>query len=169
MLSVDLTYHPTSRHRTAVTVDNDTRDEGRPRMSADETMGRREIGLRLVPVTFAEASAFVDAHHRHHRRPRGHKFSIGAAVGDTLVGVAMVGRPVARHYDDGLTLEVNRTATDGTHNANSLLYGAAWRAAKAMGYARLITYPARKGWTTPSRARDDRGTDGVQRTLWEAA
>lgn len=146
--------------------------------------------LRVVPVTYAEAAAFVDAHHRHHRRPRSHKFSIGAAVGDVLVGVAMVGRPVARHYDDGLTLEVNRTATDGTPNANSLLYGAAWRATKALGYGRLITYTqdvesgaslraagwrvvaqlsARKGWTTPSRPREDRGTDGVQRTLWEAA
>lgn len=173
-------------------VHQPTPDEPREASTGDNhqaTNAAREIGLRLVPVTFAEASAFVDAHHRHHRRPRGHKFSIGAAVGDTLVGVAMVGRPVARHYDDGLTLEVNRTATDGTHNANSLLYGAAWRAAKAMGYARLITYtqdgesgaslraagwrvvaelPARKGWTTPSRARDDRGTDGVQRKRWEA-
>jgi hypothetical protein len=102
----------------------------------------------------------------------------------------MVGRPVARHYDDGLTLEVNRTATDGSRNANSMLYGAAWRATKALGYGRLITYTqegesgsslraagwkvvgerkARSGWNVPSRPRLDRGTDGVQRTLWEAA
>lgn len=146
--------------------------------------------LRVVPVSFADAAAFVDHHHRHHRRPAGHKFSIGVADGEQLVGVAMVGRPVARHYDDGLTLEVNRTATDGTANANSMLYGAAWRAAKALGYGRLITYtqagesggslraagwrvlaerPARSGWWTPSRPREDRGTDATPRTLWEAA
>jgi hypothetical protein len=96
--------------------------------------------LRLVPVSFADACGFVAMHHRHHRPPIGHKFSLGVALGDVLVGVAMVGRPVARMYDDGTTLEVNRTATDGTKNANSMLYGAAWRAAKALGYGRLITY-----------------------------
>jgi len=145
--------------------------------------------LHLVPVSFADASAFVATHHRHHKPPTGHKFSLGVADGDTLIGVAMVGRPVARHFDDGLTLEVNRTATDGTHNANSMLYGAAWRAAKALGYGRLITYtqagetgvslraagwriiatrPERRGWSTPSRPRDNRNAN-VQRTLWEAA
>lgn len=147
------------------------------------------MGLRLVPVSFADASAFVAAHHRHHEPPVGHKFSLGVATGDLLVGVAMVGRPVARNYDDGLTLEVNRTCTDGTPNANSMLYAAAWRATKALGYRRLITYtqagetgaslravgwsvvaerPARPGWWTPSRPRDDR-TSGIQRTLWEAS
>lgn len=147
--------------------------------------------LRLVPVSFADASSFVAAWHRHHVPPIGHKFSVGVADADGLLrGVAMVGRPVARHYDDGLTLEVNRTATDGTANANSMLYGAAWRAAKALGYQRLITYTQagesgaslraagwavvaelseRKGWDTPSRPREGRGVDGVQRLLWEAS
>ena len=103
----------------------------------------------------------------------------------------MVGRPIARHYDDGLTAEVNRTCTDGTRNANSALYGASWRIAAAMGYRRLITYtqadetgasltaagwqrvrelPARKGWADSSVAlralRDSVGTGGVARTLW---
>lgn len=145
--------------------------------------------LRTVPVNFSDACAFVLAHHRHHQPPVGHKFSLGVAAGDTLVGVAMVGRPIARAYDDGLTLEVNRTCTDGTGNANSMLYAAAWRAAKALGYRRLITYtqadeggaslrgagwrtvaelPARGTWWTPSRPRDDHGNAGVPRTLWEA-
>lgn len=145
--------------------------------------------LRVVPVTFADACSFVAAHHRHHKPPVGHKFSLGVAVGDVLVGVAMIGRPVARHYDDGLTLEVNRTATDGTPNANSMLYGAAWRAAKALGYGRLVTYtqagesgsslraagwrvigerPSRRGWWTPSRPRVDRNAN-VARTLWDAS
>jgi hypothetical protein len=148
------------------------------------------VSLHLAPVSFADACAFVAAHHRHHAPPIGHKFSLGVANDDVLVGVAIVGRPVARHYDDGLTLEVNRTATDGTPNANSMLYSAAWRAAKALGYGRLITYtqadehgaslhaagwkiiaarPERRGWWTPSRPRDDRGVDNVQRQLWEAS
>lgn len=152
--------------------------------------GNDATGLRIVPVSFRKACAFVAAHHRHHKPPRGMKFALGVAVGPTLVGVALVGRPVARSYDDGLTLEVNRTCTDGTRNANSMLYGAAWRVAKALGYYRLITYtqdgesgsslagagwkvvgarPPRGGWSVPSRPRNDNGTDGVARTLWEAA
>lgn len=145
--------------------------------------------LRLVPVTFAEACQFVSDWHRHHAPPPGHKFSVGvAARGDVLVGVAMVGRPVARNLDNGQTLEVNRTCTDGTPNANSMLYGAAARATFALGYRRLITYtqegetgsslravgwkvvaerPARGSWNTASRPRTS-DTGGVQRTLWEA-
>jgi hypothetical protein len=146
------------------------------------------VSLHLVPVSFATAAAFVATWHRHNRPPVGHKFSIGVADENTLVGVAMVGRPVARNFDDGLTLEVNRTATDGTPNANSMLYGAAARATFALGYRRLVTYtqaserggslraagwhvvaerPARSGWTAPSRPREDRGVDHMPRTLWE--
>lgn len=146
--------------------------------------------LHIVPVTFGEASTFVADHHRHHGPPIGHKFSLGVATDDGILrGVAMVGRPVARNFDDGLTLEVNRTATDGTPNANSVLYGAAWRAAKALGYQRLVTYTQgdesgaslrgagwrvvaerreRKGWWTPSRPREQKGTEHMPRTLWEA-
>lgn len=143
--------------------------------------------LRIVPVTFAEACAFVTTWHRHHQPPVGHKFSLGVAAGERLVGVAIVGRPLARHLQNGRTLEVTRTATDGTRNANSTLYGAAWRAAKALGYDRLITYtqagesgaslrgagwrviaerPARGGWSCPSRPRQP-GVDHIQRCLWE--
>jgi hypothetical protein len=148
------------------------------------------MSLRLVPVTFKEAAVFVAMWHRHNQPPVGHKFSVGVANGDTLVGVAMIGRPVARHYDNGLTLEVNRTATDGTRNANSMLYGAAWRAAQALGYRRLVTYtqanesgaslraaswrvvgerPARPGWSVPSRPRDDDDYRSLPRTLWEVS
>lgn len=146
--------------------------------------------LHIVPVSFINANAFVASWHRHHEPVQGHKFSIGVAnAGGKLVGVAMVGRPVARHLQDGLTLEVTRTCTDGTRNVNSMLYGAAWRAARALGYRRLVTYtqadesgaslrgagwrviaerPSRNGWHTPSRPRDNGGYTSVQRTLWEA-
>ena len=97
--------------------------------------------LDVVPVTFRQASAFVVQLHRHHDAPRGTRFCLGVEDETGLLrGVAMVGRPVARAYDDGRTLEVNRTCTDGCPNANSALYGAAWRAAKALGYRRLVTY-----------------------------
>ncbi|MBF6328441.1 XF1762 family protein [Nocardia transvalensis] len=146
--------------------------------------------LSLCPVTFADACDFVALHHRHHSPPTGHKFSIGVALDGILVGVAIVGRPVARSLDDGRTLEVNRTATDGTRNACSMLLGAAWRAAKALGYTRLVTYTqhgesgssllaagyrvvdqrrARRSWSSPTRPRLDRSTGAIQRTLWEAS
>ncbi|MDA8346963.1 MAG: hypothetical protein M0Z66_16085 [Thermaerobacter sp.] len=80
-------------------------------------------------------------HHRHHKPPVGHKFSIAVADESGEVrGVAMIGRPVARHLDDGWTLEVNRVATDGCPNASSALYGACRRAAWALGYKKLVTY-----------------------------
>lgn len=148
------------------------------------------MSLNIIPVSLEEANALVEAMHRHHKPVVGHKFSLGVAKEDQIVGVAIVGRPVARGNDDGLTLEVNRCCTDGTRNACSMLYGAAWRAAKAMGYRRLITYtlPAEGGaslraagwtllgergggnWNTPSRPRID--TDELlrgQKLLWEAA
>ena len=96
--------------------------------------------LTLVPIALSEANAFVERHHRHHVPVQGHKFSLGAMRGDELAGVAIVGRPVSRILDDGWTLEVTRLATDGTKNACSFLYGATWRAAKALGYRKLITY-----------------------------
>jgi hypothetical protein len=143
--------------------------------------------LRIVPVTFRQACSFIAEHHRHHRPPRGMKFALGVACGEHLVGVATIGRPVARHLDDQRTIEVTRTCTVGQPNANSKLYGAAWKIARAMGYHRLITYtqdgengaslraagltpvaelPPRTGWSTPSRPRPP-GADGISRVRWE--
>ena len=96
--------------------------------------------LELVPITLKEANAFVEQHHRHHKPVVGHKFSVAASDGEKIVGVAIVGRPVSRYLDDGWTLEVNRLCTDGTKNVCSFLYSAAWRAARNMGYKKLVTY-----------------------------
>lgn len=85
--------------------------------------------LELVPVTLAEANAFVKLHHRHHQPVIGHKFSIGLSDGEAIRGIVIVGRPVSRHLDNGLTLEVNRCCTDGIRNGCSKLYRAAWRVA----------------------------------------
>jgi hypothetical protein len=148
--------------------------------------------LHIVPASWETARAFVPEWHRHHPKPpAGHKFCIGLALGDELVGVALVGRPVARNFDDGLTLEVNRTAVaDNIPNGNSMLYGACWRAAKALGYVRLVTYTeagetgaslraagyrivaertTRAGWDTPTRRRLNEEYRAVPRTLWEAS
>jgi hypothetical protein len=96
--------------------------------------------IELGPLTLAEANEFVAKHHRHHKPVTGHKFSIGVYAGNALVGVAITGRPVARMLDDGTTAEVTRLCTDGTKNVCSMLYAASWRAARAMGYDRMITY-----------------------------
>ena len=146
--------------------------------------------LRIVPVTIKHANLFVEAWHRHNGPPPGALFALGVADdNDVLCGVAIVGRPVARAFQDGMTAEVRRTATDGARNANSMLYGAAWRAARALGYRRLVTYtqagepgtslhaagwrivaerPARPGWNMPSRPRDNGSYLSTTRTLWEA-
>lgn len=99
------------------------------------------MALRIVPVSIKDANEYVSRHHRHHQpKTNGYRYALGVAEDDLLVGVAIVGNPVGRALCDGLTLEVNRTCTDGTRNANSMLYGAAWKAARALGFHRLITY-----------------------------
>lgn len=98
------------------------------------------MALRLVPITFREAVAFVREHHRHHEPPRGDVFRLAAADDSGIVAVVMVGRPVARMLQDGWTLEVLRLCSVGARNACSFLYGAAWRAARALGWKKLITY-----------------------------
>ena len=153
--------------------------------------------LVVVPISLTEANAFVTAHHRHHKPVPGAKFCIAVAHSHVaqepmkvVVGVAIVGRPVARMSDKGWTLEVNRCCTDGTKNACSALYGAAWRATKSLGYRKLITYtlPAEGGaslrasgwacigergggsWSRDGRPRID--PDALlrgQKLLWEAA
>lgn len=153
-------------------------------------MARREgqEPLEIVMLTLDEACIVVDRIHRHHRRPTGHRFSIGVLAGGVTRGVAIVGRASARSFDNRFTLEVTRVATDGTPNACSALYGAVWGAAKSMGVRRVITYTQdgesgaslravgwrrvaelrpRTGWDTPSRRREGRGVDGVARVLWE--
>lgn len=97
--------------------------------------------LTIIPCDLAEAMVFVKQLHRHHRPPQGGKFALAVADESEMIrGVAIVGRPVARNADDSWTLEVTRVATDGCENACSALYGASWRATKALGYRRLITY-----------------------------
>ena len=142
--------------------------------------------LELLTISLAEANNFVALHHRHHQAVVGHKFSLAAVRDGELIGVAIVGRPVSRLRDDGLTLEVTRLCTDGSRNACSFLYGAAARAAFALGYRRIGTYtlPDEGGaslraagwqlvgprgggsWSRESRPRTDRHPT-QPKLLWE--
>ncbi len=145
------------------------------------------MGLELQPITYPDACEFIRRHHRHHLPPQGWKFGVAVNDGEKVVGVVTVGRPVARHLDNGWTLEVTRCCTDGTKHAASMLYGAAWRAAKALGYRRLVTYTLASesgvtlkaaGWTALYQTnhcdwkREGRPVVDTypreQKTLWEA-
>ena len=131
----------------------------------------------IVPCSIQDAKAFIAQHHRHHKPPVSGLFAVAYAEPCCPIsGVAIVGRPVARLMDDGWTAEVTRLATDGTKNACSALYAAAWRACRALGYRKLITYilatePGTslkaagwkciaaidgRSWDCPSRPRVDR-------------
>lgn len=146
--------------------------------------------IKVTPINFDEANAFVSTHHRHHKPVIGAKFCVAVSENEKVVGVAIVGRPVARRLDDGWTLEVNRCCTDGTRNACSMLYATAWKVSKSLGYSRLITYtlPEEGGaslrgagwrlvgergggnWNVKSRPRIDTAEHlAGQKHLWEAA
>jgi hypothetical protein len=149
---------------------------------------RAGVSLSAHPITWRNAVAFIAKHHRHHAPPRGCLFCISAVHDGQIVGVAIIGRPVARMNQDGVTAEVTRLATDGARNACSFLYARAWQAAKAIGYRRLITYtlPEEGGaslrgagwrligeagggkWTRRSRPRDD-AHPTQRKFVWEAA
>lgn len=98
--------------------------------------------LAIHPMTLREANSFVSQHHRHHGPVRGCICVLSAAVegSESPCGVAIVGRPVSRMLQDGYTCEITRLCTDGTANAASMLLGRAWRAAKQLGYRRMVTY-----------------------------
>ena len=155
--------------------------------------GRIEL-LTLVPLRRPETQEFVREHHRHSKPPVGDVIRVGVELEGQLVGVAMAGRPVARALDDKKTLEVLRVCVlPGTPgNPNSKLYGALIRAGRALGFIRFYTYtlqeesgvslkaagwtvdaelPAREGWNTPSRPRDNsikRPKGPKYRWIWEA-
>lgn len=144
--------------------------------------------MRLVPVKLREAQAFVELYHRHNVAPRGWKFGVGLedAQGGAI-GVGIAGRPVAHAEDTGSTLEILRICTLGHRNAPSMLYGSLLRAGRALGYTRVITYtlqrepgsslravgftpeallPARDGWDTPGRSRDNSRTNHEAKVRW---
>lgn len=143
--------------------------------------------LNTQPCELRNANEFVEAHHRHLGSLTRHRFSIQAVLDGITVGVAIVGNPASRALCDGFTLEVRRCCTDGTKNACSHLYASAWRAARAMGYRRLITYTLSTEpgaslravgwrvlhqtksdtWVRPGRLRDASPVDYQTKLRWE--
>jgi hypothetical protein len=150
------------------------------------------MGLTVVPISTAEANEFVANFHRHNKPVLRGKFAIGASDGDRLVGVAIVGRPVARSLDDGFTVEVTRLCVldDAPKNTCSFLYGRCWRIWQQMGGKRMVTYtlqsesgaslrgagwkiagevkPRKDGWSCPSRPREWQPIYGQLKFRWEA-
>jgi len=147
--------------------------------------------LTLTPCTVKAARVFVGRNHRHHAAPRGGLFAVSAERDGEVVGVAIIGRPVARRLDDGTTAEVTRLCTvdgDRAKHACSMLYAAAWRAARALGYQRLVTYILAEeagtslraagwhcvgeagggSWSRPSRTREDKHPTQTK-MRWEAS
>jgi hypothetical protein len=96
--------------------------------------------MTVRPITLRAANAYVEQHHRHHKPARGCVFCVSVWDTDTLHGVAIVGRPLARMLQDGVTCEVTRVCTDGTANACSKLYSTCAKVARQLGYERIITY-----------------------------
>ncbi len=143
--------------------------------------------LEIVPITLRKAKEFVATNHRHHPAPQGWKFGAGLQLDGKLVGVVIVGRPVSRMLAVDIRIaEVTRLCTTGEKNACTMLYGAARRAAKALGYKTLITYTLAEepgtslkasgfkevartkggSWSRPSRPRDDKSPT-VEKIRWE--
>jgi hypothetical protein len=94
---------------------------------------------------------------------------VAVAEGESIGGVAIAGRPIARKLDDGQTVEITRCCTTGARNGCSMLYGALVRAARSLGYARVVTYTlesesgaslrATGAVSRPSTTRDGQGWD----------
>ncbi len=169
-----------------------TSDPADPRLTRGVDDGPRpQAEVYLVLSEDERARGFVRpvrTSYRHHKPPVGYIVSSAVATPDgRVVGVYTLGRPSAEPLQDGWTCEVTRTCTDGTRNANSCLYGSAWRAARALGYRRAVTYtedgetgaslraagwrpvaelPARPGWDSQSRRRAP-GRDQIDRFRWE--
>lgn len=148
--------------------------------------------LTVIPITLREANDFITSFHRHNGRTSrdGGKFAIGVTTGEQMVGVAIVGRPIARLLDNGYTAEVTRTCTspDAPKGTVSFLYAACWRIWRAMGGVKLITYtlasesgaslrgagwqvvaelPAHSGWNRTGREREWQPIYGQQKLRWE--
>jgi hypothetical protein len=137
-----------------------------PTQAGLAAMGHSHVGFQLLSVLFAAANGFVARHHRHAGRVQGGKFALGATSDSQLVGVVIVGRPVARGLDDTATLEVRRLCTTGAPNACSLLLGAARRATGAHGYRRLVTYTLATESCSSLRAAGWRPTGKVAPGSW---
>ena len=139
----------------------------------------------IVPIGKREAAKFVEKYHRHNGYEGQRKLIEFAKIvlgarneNGELIGVVVAGHPRARviQEKEPLVLEIWRLCVrEGNKNACSFLLGAVCRAAKEMGYKKVITYtlisepgsslkaagfsreavckPNPRGWATGSRKR----------------
>jgi len=95
--------------------------------------------MKIIPLTLKEANEYIRLYHRHHKPVVGHRFSVGAKT-EEIVGIAVVGRPVAREIPQYEVAEVTRLCTVGDKNVCSFLYAACARICKEMGFRKIQTY-----------------------------
>lgn len=147
------------------------------------------MSIHPRPISIQDANATIARWHRHNKPVLGGLFAVAAYEGERLCGVGIVGRPVARAYQDGLTCEITRVATDGTPNACTMIYGALRAAARALGFRRVFTYTLasepgtslraagfvrdaelkeRPTWSCPSRPRTQTDLFGTEQRPAEA-
>ena len=102
--------------------------------------------LTIQPVAFQAARAFVNHHHVHCSAPVTWRFAASIFNGNTMLGVALVGNPVARALCGRGTLEVNRLCIRRNlpqalaWNAASQLLGWCAKEAQRQGSNHIITY-----------------------------
>jgi hypothetical protein len=147
--------------------------------------------MRIVPLKLREANDFVEQWHRHSARTSndGGKFAIGLDHEGSLVGVAIVGRPIARLLQVEGAAELLRlcTSPDAPKGSGSKLYARAKRIWQLMGGTKLLTYTlARESgssmlgaglggksmtaeigqWSVPSRPRRHRDIADEPKLRW---
>ena len=102
--------------------------------------------LEIHPIDREPARHFVARHHAHCRPPVTWRFQTAIYNGRTLLGVAVVGNPVAPSLNGRGIVEVNRlcirrdTAAALRWNAASMLYGWCAREAARQGWQKIVTY-----------------------------
>jgi len=87
--------------------------------------------VNLVPMTIAQAELFLAEHKRHYKVEADPVFAIGLQEGIDARGAVIVGKK------DGEAV-IAHIYCDGVSEGYTKLYGAAVRAAKALGYTRMV-------------------------------
>lgn len=192
----EMNHDPAWARALVRTIDAEALLGGSLRRVGDDGRGEMLLDWQLVlqPVTFRAAAAFVRRFHAHCGAPAGWRFGSAVWNGRTMLGVVMVGRPVARGFNDRDMVEVNRLCirrdvpASLRWNACSKLYGWAAAEAERRGYTRIITYThddepgvslraagwqqeaqiRGRSWNTRCRARTDRAAP-VDKVRWTRA
>ena len=138
------------------------------------------------------ANDFVEKHHRHSARTAadGGKFAIGLEHEGKIIGVGIVGRPVARLLNDNMTAELLRCCVSPTapKGSTSKLYSRCKRIWQLMGGIKFVTYTlkresgasmrgaglkepaaevAQQQWTRTNRPRKERAIYEESKVRWQ--